>query len=281
MRLDVIGLYLILQEAEVTGREVFLVTRAKPLRATSLSVFNYLKRQAHMQSLRTLCMLRQLPRAQSLVKRAPPHTTARTMSLFPRIVQNEFAPMFRMLDQYADYANRMPGRGFSEGLQSFNAKFVVKETKEAYELHGELPGVEQKDVTIEWQDSNTTSIKGRTEHSHEAGTPPAGFIEEPQHQSQLTEKENGHYSKATVEDEGAKASSFSNEGTSVEASKPKETNGSTYWFSEHSVGEFARTFSFPKPVDQDNVEASLKNGILSLTVPKTTGKQNKRIEISE
>jgi len=186
-----------------------------------------------------------------------------------------------MLDQYADYANRMPGRGFSEGLQSFNAKFDVKETKEAYELHGELPGVEQKDITIEWQDSNTISIKGHTEHSREEGTRPAGFIEEPKQRSQLTEKETGHYSKPTVEDEGAKASSFSNEETSVEGSKPKEANGSTYWLSERSVGDFARTFSFPKPVDQDNVKASLKNGILSLTVPKTTSKQHKRIEISE
>ena len=88
------------------------------------------------------------------------------MAFFPHLVQSEFAPMFRMLDEYANYASQTSRHnGFSNSLRSFNPKFDVKETKQAYELNGELPGIEQKDIVIEWQDSNTISIKGRTEHT--------------------------------------------------------------------------------------------------------------------
>jgi HSP20 family molecular chaperone IbpA len=112
------------------------------------------------------------------------------MSLFPRFVQSEFAPMFKMLDEYANYANRTNRAsrqdGFLNSFQSFNPKFDVKETKQAYELHGELPGIEQKDISLEWQDSNTISIKGRTEHSREEGTRLAGLVEDQNEQQKLT-----------------------------------------------------------------------------------------------
>jgi HSP20 family molecular chaperone IbpA len=52
-----------------------------------------------------------------------------------------------------------------------------------------------------------------------------------------------------------------------------------FWATERSVGEFQRTFTFPTRVDQDNVKASLKNGILSVTVPKTTAAATKKITI--
>ncbi|KAJ6088001.1 hypothetical protein N7467_006915 [Penicillium canescens] len=49
--------------------------------------------------------------------------------------------------------------------------------------------------------------------------------------------------------------------------------------SERSVGEFQRTFSFLARVDQDNVKASLKHGILSVQVPKATAAATKKITI--
>ena len=54
-----------------------------------------------------------------------------------------------------------------------------------------------------------------------------------------------------------------------------------YWVSERSVGEFARSFHFPNPVDHENVKASMKNGILRVVVPKTEkAKPQKRIQIT-
>jgi HSP20 family molecular chaperone IbpA len=209
------------------------------------------------------------------------YITTRTMALFPRFVQSEFAPMFRMLDEYANYASQTSRHnGFTNSFQSFDPKFDVKETKQAYELHGELPGIEQKDIALEWQDSNTISIKGRTEHTREEGTRPTGLVDDQNEQQKLSQNEAKGYHEATVEDEST-TSGVDPDATPAEtavAETPK-SDGSKYWVSERSVGEFARTFSFPKQVDQENVKASLKNGIISIIVPKAVAPQSKRINI--
>jgi len=232
-----------------------------------------------MQSIR----INRLPRVYPVCK-ATSRTTTRNMALFPRFVQNEFAPMFRMLDEYANYANHAnrasKHNGFTNSFRSFKPKFDIKETKQAYELHGELPGIEQKDITLEWQDTNTISIRGRTEHTREKGTRPAGLVADQTAQQKLTQGEDNDYHKATVEDESTMSGvnpDSTPEETAV-AEMPK-SDGSEYWVSERSVGEFARTFSFPKQVDQENVKASLKNGILSIIVPKAVAPQSKRINI--
>jgi HSP20 family molecular chaperone IbpA len=53
-----------------------------------------------------------------------------------------------------------------------------------------------------------------------------------------------------------------------------------YWVQERSIGEFARTFSFPSRVDQDAVSANLNNGVLSLVIPKAKKHEARRIAIN-
>ena len=48
---------------------------------------------------------------------------------------------------------------------------------------------------------------------------------------------------------------------------------------ERSFGNFSRTFSLPEGVDSSGVKAELKNGILTLTVPKVPEIQPKKITI--
>jgi len=93
------------------------------------------------------------------------------MSLFPRAFQ-EFSPFLTLMNDY-DKAARAVSRDFPDLADAtfFRPKFDVKELNESYELHGELPGLEQKDVNIEWTDSNTLTISGRTEHRRDEGTP--------------------------------------------------------------------------------------------------------------
>lgn len=52
-----------------------------------------------------------------------------------------------------------------------------------------------------------------------------------------------------------------------------------YWARERSVGQFQRSFSFPSRVDQNAVKASLKDGILSVVIPKATAATSKKITI--
>lgn len=200
-------------------------------------------------------------------------TTPAAMSLFPRFTQ-EFAPIFRLFDEYDRQAFGDIDRQL-KSVRSFTPKFDVKETKEGYELHGELPGVEQKNINIEWTDNNTLTISGRHEHVREEGQRPQGFIEGGQEQKKLDHQ-------PTVEDEPAQAGSKSSEvakSSEHQVSKHEESAKSKYWVSERSVGEFHRSFAFPSRVDQDAVKASLKNGILSIAIPKAQAPQSRKINI--
>ncbi|OCL08940.1 HSP20-like chaperone [Glonium stellatum] len=197
------------------------------------------------------------------------------MSLFPRF--QEFSPIFRLIDDYERATRQNNFRGLESNLRSFSPKFDVKELKDSYELHGELPGIEQKDVNIEWTDGNTLTVSGRTEHRSERGTPPQGFIEEG------SENKEGHheYHKPTVEDEGEgsrKQTAVAKTDSSKDVAQQSE-DGPKYWVTERSVGEFHRSFSFPTRVDQDGVKASLKNGILSIVVPKAQAPKPRKINI--
>jgi len=51
------------------------------------------------------------------------------------------------------------------------------------------------------------------------------------------------------------------------------------WLSERVHGSFERTFCFPVRIDSDNVRATLKNGILSINVPKAPAPQVRQISI--
>ncbi|KAI0592378.1 30 kDa heat shock protein [Pyrenophora tritici-repentis] len=195
------------------------------------------------------------------------------MSLFPRFTQ-EFAPIFRLFDEYDRQAFRNLDREF-QNVRSFTPKFDVKETKESYELHGELPGVQQKDINIEWTDNNTLTISGRHEHVREEGQRPQGFIENGENADQ---KKIGH--QPTVEDDPSESNTkVAKQSDKKEVSKQDESGKAKYWVSERSVGEFHRSFAFPARVDQDAVKASLKDGILSIVVPKAQAPQTRKINI--
>lgn len=48
-----------------------------------------------------------------------------------------------------------------------------------------------------------------------------------------------------------------------------------YWISERRTGQFERRFKFVGQLDQDAVKASLKDGVLSIVVPKVEKKERR------
>lgn len=48
----------------------------------------------------------------------------------------------------------------------------------------------------------------------------------------------------------------------------REEQGETWYFSERQYGSFSRSFRLPPDADGDRVEAALKDGVLTITVPK-------------
>ncbi len=67
-------------------------------------------------------------------------------------------------------------------------------------------------------------------------------------------------------------------GEKQEESEEKDKN---YYRRERSFGSFERNFQVPENVDVDKIEASFKNGVLSVKLPKTAEaqKQSKKIEV--
>lgn len=211
------------------------------------------------------------------------------MSLFPRpIIANDptsFHPLFRLLDDFDTYSRGSnSNKGPGSVMKSFTPKFDVKELGESYELSGELPGVDQKDVEIEFTDSQTLVIRGRTERSYTSGTPPAGFVEGTKTGGAISDKSHSDH-HATVEDGEETANTTTSKAKTEDAQvakkedKPAEPQ-EKYWVSERSVGEFSRSFTFPVRVDSENVQASMKNGILSIQVPKAKKDKARKIAIS-
>ncbi len=49
---------------------------------------------------------------------------------------------------------------------------------------------------------------------------------------------------------------------------------------ERGHGSFSRTFQLPVPVDADRIVADLRDGVLTVTCPKTTDANARRIRIS-
>lgn len=184
------------------------------------------------------------------------------MSLFPR-VGGEFAPLFRLLD---DYDTHRSGRSATQSsITSFAPRFDVRESKDAYHLDGELPGINQKDIEIEFSDPQTLTIKGRSVREYHSSS-----------DNNNNDDAAAHSPKpATVEDESQVTTVKK---SSQEVSK-QQANNYKYWVSERSVGEFHRSFNFPSRVNQDAVRANLKNGILSISVPKAAPPASRKITI--
>jgi HSP20 family protein len=61
--------------------------------------------------------------------------------------------------------------------------------------------------------------------------------------------------------------------------RDSKAEGENFFISERSFGSFARTFSLPEGVDGNRVNAELKNGVLTLSVPKVPEVQPKKITI--
>jgi HSP20 family molecular chaperone IbpA len=189
------------------------------------------------------------------------------MALFPRHFYNSdssFTPLFRLLDDYDSYT-RQGQSGRDTSLRRWQPKFDICETSQAYELHGELPGIDKKEVHIEFTEPQTMVIRGKSERTYTSGNPPAGFIEGTTMRGAIV---------GDAEEPDASQPAQRTEETDKKGDKTK------YWLAERSVGEFSRTFSFPSKVDQDSVSAKFQDGILSIVVPKVKKHEARRIHVS-
>jgi len=223
---------------------------------------------------------------------------------FPRI--QEFSPIFRLAEEI-DRASRQYDHCSPAHRRSFAPRFDVKETDETYELYGELPGIDQSNVNIEWTDDTTLSISGNTSRQNapeseslsisgntsrqnapesestevKDATPAAS--EEGEEWTDVKESAQ-NYQKPSVEEDGAENNNKASD--AVATSEPEKTVAQTaapknrYWVSERSYGKFNRTFKFSARVEHDAVKASLKNGVLNVVVTKAKPLKLRKVTIN-
>lgn len=60
----------------------------------------------------------------------------------------------------------------------------------------------------------------------------------------------------------------------------KTEQNETYYASERSYGSFTRSFTLPEGVDADKAHAELKNGVLSIAIPKRPEAQPRKINVT-
>lgn len=84
---------------------------------------------------------------------------ARTMFTSP-FLPHIGGDLFRVFDSaMADLVTLSPRQPIR---RSFTPKFDVREIGSTYELQGELPGMEQKDLDIEFVDERTLVVRGKS-----------------------------------------------------------------------------------------------------------------------
>jgi HSP20 family molecular chaperone IbpA len=204
------------------------------------------------------------------------------MAFFPGTIHDNdasFSPLFRLLEDFDKHSRRENSSSNNASsrrshITHWQPRFDVRETTNAYELYGELPGLAKENLQIEFPEPQTLTVRGRTERNYTASTPQSGAaaIEEGSRRSSF---------QPTVEDESAEDATNGAVQKKPEQQQPAaNADKAKYWLSERSFGDFSRTFDFPTRVDQDAVSASLKDGILAVVVPKAKKLEPRRIAIN-
>jgi len=60
---------------------------------------------------------------------------------------------------------------------------------------------------------------------------------------------------------------------------PQVLNGYSLMYAEYEVGDYERSFTISDEIEREKIDASVKNGVLRLTLPKATLAKPRKIEV--
>jgi HSP20 family protein len=67
--------------------------------------------------------------------------------------------------------------------------------------------------------------------------------------------------------------------TGTRGGEPEQSNGDHFYVRERPIGTFSRSVRFARDVDSEKIEATLENGVLTVTVPKAATALPRQIEV--
>ncbi|KAH7236653.1 HSP20-like chaperone [Fusarium tricinctum] len=169
-------------------------------------------------------------------------------------------------------------------------RFEAHETEDSFVVYGELPGMNKEHVTVEFPEPCKLVVSGKVERFIDAPkeaettteqTAPAPVIES---QDEDTQSRSSY--QATVEDDvdgdeyevvdhaSEKSENTGQPEPKIPSEKIEEKQSEKLQEPRRSgySKEFSRYFTFPTYVNYEAVTAELKDGLLTIVVPKQTSK---------
>ncbi|KAM0304646.1 hypothetical protein ACHAPM_002750 [Fusarium culmorum] len=177
-------------------------------------------------------------------------------------------------------------------------RFEAHETEDSFVLYGELPGLNKENVTVEFPEPRKLVVSGKVERFTDAPKPAETTTEQtapaPAVESDNEDTQSRSSYQATVEDDvddefevlshtSQKSETVSQPQPETPSQKgqkaavkqpeqPEEPRRAGY------TKEFSRYFTFPTYINHEAVTAELKDGLLTIIVPKAVP-QSHRIVI--
>jgi HSP20 family protein len=66
----------------------------------------------------------------------------------------------------------------------------------------------------------------------------------------------------------------------IHGSCPPRNDGENRWLNEYKVGDYSRSFKLGETIDSQRINAELKNGVLTMHLPKAEKSKPRRVEIT-
>ncbi|PHH89450.1 hypothetical protein CDD83_6036 [Cordyceps sp. RAO-2017] len=174
------------------------------------------------------------------------------------------AHLVHLLQGINKYVHELGGLNDKQGHRhpeaahgTFYPKFDVRELKDAFELYGELAGVQKKDIIIEFSEPQTLVVRGFIERCYSTAKPAEQTAPGSSATPSTKDTDQGKQTPLTTAEK-------------IPSPGARERDRARYWASERSIGEFSRIFIFPERVQQSGVTALLDGGILRVHIPKAT-----------
>ncbi|KAF4498963.1 heat shock 30 [Fusarium agapanthi] len=178
-------------------------------------------------------------------------------------------------------------------------RFEAHETEDSFVLYGELPGMNKEHVTVEFPEPRKLVVSGKVERFTEEPKAVETATEETAPAPVITESDNedtrsrssyqatvgddvdddefevlshtSEKSRTVSQPEPETLSDKAQEKQPEKPEQPEEPRRSGY------SKEFSRYFTFPTYINHDAVTADLKDGLLTIVIPKATPKSQRII----
>jgi HSP20 family molecular chaperone IbpA len=237
----------------------------------------------------------------------------------PRTVYHSQAssPLYRLLSDVDRFSRRTPEVCYvyrAAAPKPWQPRFDAQETANVFLIRGELPGLTKENITIDFPEPQKMVIRGRLVEGSQDPAPQAAAqpeLAQPEPEvpaaptSPVSETSSRKSYQATVEDSDENddfdvVSNCSEQ--EKEQEKPQQPAAAPVkpqaqaqakptqqpqpqpqpqpQHKQRVVREFTRTYTFPSPVNYDATTADLKDGLLTVVVPKPQKPEPRRIVIN-